>query len=115
MPTNAIRDLRKARKMTQAELAAASGTTRSMLFKLESGRRTLNGEWLEKIGAALGVPGWQLIAPPDVLPSADDLESLIEAAQDALPQGLPFPVWRRMLAAELAIRLRTLAADRALD
>jgi transcriptional regulator with XRE-family HTH domain len=113
MQGNAISRYRKAARLTQAELAVACGTTRNMVHKLESGDRRLNNDWMEKIGGALHIAPWMLIAPEDVLPNADELETLIESARLTLPQGLPWPEWQRALAAELSIRLRTLAADRA--
>jgi transcriptional regulator with XRE-family HTH domain len=113
MSSNAITRYRKAARMTQSELAAACDTTRAMMAKLEYGQRKLNSEWLEKLGAALNVAPWQLIAPDDILPNAAEMELLLADAQSVLPQGLPYPEWRRALAAELSIRLHTLAADRA--
>lgn len=53
---------RKFRGLSQDELAAEVGTTKSMLGKLERGERSLDVEWLDKLGKALGVEPYQLIA-----------------------------------------------------
>lgn len=112
LPNN-IRTYREAAKMTQAALADAINTGRSTLVKLERGERPLTGEWLEKIGGAVGVPPYALIAPPGVVPTVPELEQMLAFAQQSLPAGLPYSEWPRAVASELHTRLRTLADDRA--
>ncbi|GIX18677.1 MAG: hypothetical protein KatS3mg120_0353 [Erythrobacter sp.] len=55
--TNRIRDLRKARGMTLADLAAACvpPTTAQTIGRLETGTRQLSLAWMERIAAALKV------------------------------------------------------------
>jgi transcriptional regulator with XRE-family HTH domain len=55
--TNRIRDIRKARGLTLADLAAACNppTTAQTIGRLETGTRQLSLGWLNKIAAALGV------------------------------------------------------------
>lgn len=53
---------RKFRGMSQDELAVLIGTTKSMLGKLERGERTLDLDWLEKLGRALKIEPYQIIA-----------------------------------------------------
>src|SRR5690349_9282124 len=73
---NNVAAYRKQRGLSQTDLADKVGTTLNMLGKLERGDRTLDIEWLEKIGRALDVEPYQLIAPldgpPPSLPSSID-------------------------------------------
>lgn len=58
MTSNRIAELRKAKGMTQEQLANAVGTTVNALGKLERGARRLNQDWIDRIAAALEVsPG----------------------------------------------------------
>lgn len=113
MLPNNIASYRKAAGMTQQALADAIGTTRNMLAKLESGSRDLTSDWLEKIGQAVGVEPYLLIAPDTLIPSESELEQLIADAQQRLPAGLPYSEWPRAVASELRTRLRLPAGDRA--
>lgn len=84
-------------------------------MKLERGERPLTSDWLEKIGEACQVSPHLLIAPDGAVPSVDELAQLLQAAQDALPVGVPYSEWPRSVASELHMRLRRLAGDRATD
>jgi transcriptional regulator with XRE-family HTH domain len=55
--TNRIRDIRKAKGLTLADLAAACSppTTAQTIGRLETGMRQLSLGWMNKIAAALGV------------------------------------------------------------
>lgn len=64
MVGNSIAFHRKRRGMSQTQLAERIGTTLNMLGKLERGDRTLDTNWLEKIGAALTIEPRDLIGPP---------------------------------------------------
>lgn len=110
---NRIKHYRGARGLSQEALAQAVGTTRNMLVKLERGDRKLDVDWLEKLGGALEVEPYLLIAPDDVLPSEDELQEMLDASQRTLPAGLPYSEWPRAVAQGLHTRIRTLAADRA--
>lgn len=112
LPNNIAR-YRKEAGLTQDGLAAAIGTTRNHLVKLEKGSRPLNSDWLEKIGKAVGVEPYLLIAPDNVLPSEAELAEMLAAAQRTLPAGLPYSEWPRAVASGLHMRIRTLASDRA--
>lgn len=109
---NNISKIRKARGMTQEQLASAIGTSRNMLVKLEGGSRDLTSTWIERISEALDVEPFALIAPDNLVPSEEELAQLLAAAQQTLPAGLPFSEWPRAVAAGLHMRLRTLAGDR---
>ena len=54
---NRIRDIRRQKGLTLADLAAACSppTTAQTIGRLETGTRNLSLKWMEKIGAALGV------------------------------------------------------------
>lgn len=60
---NRIRDIRKQKNMTLAELAAACEppTTPQTVGRLETGMRNLSLKWMERIGAALGVEPEMLV------------------------------------------------------
>lgn len=69
---NRIRDIRKNKGMTLAEVAAACepATTAQTIGRLETGMRNLSLAWMNRIGAALGV----------------DPEALVKAEDEAQPQ-----------------------------
>lgn len=61
---NRIKELRKARGLTLAELARRAGTTNQQVSKLELGQIRLSVDWIDRLAAALGV------APAALLPAA---------------------------------------------
>lgn len=69
---NRIRDIRKSKGMTLAKVAAACNppTTAQTIGRLETGMRNLSLDWMNRIGAALGV----------------DPEALVKAEDGAQPQ-----------------------------
>jgi len=69
---NRIRDIRKSKGMTLAKVAAACDppTTAQTIGRLETGMRNLSLDWMNRIGAALGV----------------DPETLVKAEDAARPQ-----------------------------
>lgn len=56
-----LKELRLERGLTQKELAEMMGTTFQQVYKLETGMRRLNQDWIEKLCAALSV------SPSDLL------------------------------------------------
>ena len=71
---NRIRDIRREKGMTLADLAEACSppTTPQTVGRLETGMRNLSLKWMERIGAALGVEPEMLVrseqaAPPQVV------------------------------------------------
>ncbi|MDX5366069.1 MAG: helix-turn-helix domain-containing protein [Alphaproteobacteria bacterium] len=56
-----IRHFRKARGLTQTELAEALGTTAATVSRLETADMTVSTDWLERLGEALGVDVRELI------------------------------------------------------
>lgn len=69
---NRIREIRKAKGLTLADLAAACEppTTAQTIGRLETGMRTLSINWMDRIGAALGI----------------DPETLVRSEQQPHPQ-----------------------------
>lgn len=68
--------LRKARKMTQAELGAAVGVTQRMIAAIEGAERRPSPDIAQRIGAVLGFP-WTRFFEGDGAMDAetDDTES----------------------------------------
>lgn len=60
---NNVSFYRKQAGLSQTDLAERIGTTLNMLGKLERGDRTLDTDWLERIGRALSVEPHLLLAP----------------------------------------------------
>lgn len=55
---------RELRRMTQAALAKAARDTQSHISDLENGRTNPSLKTIARVGSALGVAPWVLIAPP---------------------------------------------------
>lgn len=113
MLPNNVPHYRKLAGLTQKGLGERIGTTRDYIAKLERGDKPLTPDWLEKIGGALNIEPYLLIAPDNILPNEMELAELIAAAQQTLPAGLPYSEWPRAIASGLHMRLRMLAGDRA--
>jgi len=60
-PPNRLRELREARGLTLADLAARLGTTNQQVSHLELGKRQLTVEWLRRLGAALECHPWSIV------------------------------------------------------
>lgn len=70
---NLLRAWREFRRMTQADLAEAFGTTPSVISLLETGERKLSPKWLHRLAPALGTsPGRLLDVHPEDAPRAQD-------------------------------------------
>lgn len=65
-PKNRVAEERKAKGMTQQELADAVGSHWITVSKLERGRIKLTTEWLEKLAAPLGVSPGELLRRAEV-------------------------------------------------
>jgi transcriptional regulator with XRE-family HTH domain len=67
---NFLRAWREHRRMTQAKLAEAVGTTGAVISLLESGDRGLSDKWLRRLAPILGTrPGHLLEVDPNDAPS----------------------------------------------
>lgn len=82
---NRIRDIRKAKGMTLAELAEACvpPTTAQTIGRLETGMRNLSIKWMDRIGAALGVDPESLVRS-ETGPQAQIVAQLAAAGAEAL-------------------------------
>ncbi|MBU2588420.1 MAG: helix-turn-helix domain-containing protein, partial [Alphaproteobacteria bacterium] len=95
--TNRIRDLRKAKGMTLADLAAACHppTTAQTIGRLETGMRSLSLTWMNRIAAALGVDPASLMRADSADPArivaeltATGAEALTAPRDAVLPSDL---------------------------
>lgn len=81
--TNRIRFWRQQRGWSLQQLAAAAGTTRAQIDKLERGSRRLTVDWLVRLAAPLGCD------PRSLMALENNSNSFSEAAQTPLQQNLP--------------------------
>ncbi|MEO8927570.1 MAG: helix-turn-helix transcriptional regulator [Caulobacteraceae bacterium] len=84
---NYLKAWREYRRLTQAKLAEAIGTTGAVISLLEAGERRLSDKWLRKIAPVLGTrPGHLLeIDPSDV--STDILDIWAAIPEDRRDQA----------------------------
>ena len=84
--TNRIRDIRKAKGLTLADLAEACNppTTAQTIGRLETGMRQLSLTWMNRIAAALGVEPATLMRTEAAAP-AQIVAELAAAGPEALP------------------------------
>ncbi|WP_206860566.1 helix-turn-helix domain-containing protein [Lysobacter changpingensis] len=59
---NRIKALREARGLSLEALAVLVGTTNQQISHLESGKRRLTVDWLNRLGAALSCHPWTLVS-----------------------------------------------------
>jgi len=94
---NRIREIRKAKGLTLAQLAAACDppTTAQTVGRLETGMRTLSIKWMDRLGAALGVDPQTLVrsetqARPSVIAelTLGDAVALPEPREVVMPHEL---------------------------
>ena len=85
---NRIRDIRKQKGLTLAEVAAACDppTTAQTIGRLETGTRTLSLAWMNRIGASLGVDPQLLVKGEDAV-----LPQVIARLTDAGAEHLAAP------------------------
>ena len=83
---NRIRDIRKQKAMTLAEVASACDppTTAQTIGRLETGMRNLSLTWMNRIAAALGVEP-ELLVKGDGGEGAQVVARLSESGAEALP------------------------------
>ena len=83
---NRIRDVRRQKGVTLAEVAAACDppTTAQTVGRLETGMRNLSLDWMNRIAAALGVEPQMLLKGNDTA-AAQIVARLTEAGAVSLP------------------------------
>ena len=86
---NRIRDMRRQKNWTLADLAAACDppTTAQTIGRLETGTRNLSLKWMERIGAALGVDPEMLVRSD----RADEGASVVATLDENGPHALTSP------------------------
>lgn len=84
---NRIRDIRRQKGMTLADLAEACAppTTAQTIGRLETGMRNLSLKWMERIAPALGVDPEMLVRSEQGTP-AQVVASLVQKGPEALAQ-----------------------------
>ena len=82
---NRIRDVRREKGVTLAEVAAACDppTTAQTIGRLETGMRNLSLDWMNRIAAALGVEP-QTLLRGDAVPAPQVVARLTEGGAEAL-------------------------------
>lgn len=71
-PGNRLRELRKAAKLTQAQLAEATGVSQPAISQIENGTRSMDIAWMRTFARALNC------APADLLERDDNPDILDE-------------------------------------
>jgi transcriptional regulator with XRE-family HTH domain len=71
---NRIAEWRKRRKLSQAELAEALGTTQSTVHRLESGGQELTEDWMMRIANALNISPVDLLGVAIVAELREEVE-----------------------------------------
>ena len=61
VPYNVLYDLYVVKKMTQKDVADATGTTANQISRLENGDRELTPKWLERLSKALNCSKGELL------------------------------------------------------
>jgi transcriptional regulator with XRE-family HTH domain len=91
-PKNRIAEERKAKGMTQQDLADAVGSHWITISKLERGRIKLTTEWLEKLATPLGVPPGALLRRAEIRSGFADIPRLFhDLPSKALSDPKKFP------------------------
>lgn len=60
---NRLRAARKARRLTQAQLALRADTTLQQISRLERGERRMTIDWVQRLARALGCPVAEILGP----------------------------------------------------
>lgn len=81
---NRIREIREKRGLTQVELADLVGTTQPTIMRLETGKRKLTVDWMQKIAKALHVRPEDLVANAILAGFSEEAEAYVSADQ-AMP------------------------------
>lgn len=88
MQTNRIRELRKARKLTQQQLAEKVGISYTHLGRIENGERGLDMEYIPAFAKALGVKPYEILPkewqPEEISPEEREILRMIR--KTAAPQ-----------------------------
>lgn len=96
MQTNRIKELRKAQKLTQQQLAEKVGISYTHLGRIENGERGLDMEYIPAFAKALGVKPYEILPqewqPEEITPEEREILRMIRkttTTQGTDNQGLP--------------------------
>jgi transcriptional regulator with XRE-family HTH domain len=76
-PGNRLRELRRAAKLTQAELAAITGVSQPAISQIENGTRSMDVAWMRTFARALGCAAADLLEREDNPDVLDEHERLL--------------------------------------
>lgn len=72
---NVLYEMRIRKKMTQKDIADATGTTANQISRLENGDRELTPKWLERLSKALNCSKGELLGET---PLSDDARAVLD-------------------------------------
>lgn len=72
---NVLYEMRIRKKMTQKDIADATGTTANQISRLENGDRELTPKWLERLSKALNCSKGELLGEA---PLSDDARAVLD-------------------------------------
>ena len=82
---NRIRELRKSRGLTLQELAELVNSSNQQISQLETGRRRLNVDWLERLSKALECHPMELLYD-NVMAKTEQEEAMLELFRGLSPE-----------------------------
>jgi len=87
MIKNRIRELRRSKGLTQVQLAKMIGVTQGGIQKMETGERTMDVEWMDKISKALNVKPYELLPlewqPSEITPAEQEILNIIRKTKES--------------------------------
>lgn len=87
MAVNNIKEIRKKRGMTQVQLAKILGVSQGAIQMVESGQRSLDLDWMNKIAKALDCEPWELLPKemqPNISPEEMEILRAVRKAKQAV-------------------------------
>lgn len=93
---NRIRQIRKAKKLTMAQLGVLAGTEASTINKLEKGQIKLSTEWMSRLAKCLDVQPTELISespPPEPIYVRGKVQAGSWSEALEWDQSRRYPVW----------------------
>ena len=84
---NRIREFRKNRRLTQQQVADATGTTHQQIQRLELGKRQLTEFWMKRISPVFGCPPGDLMLGGRTTGTGDQREALVACYYKMTPEN----------------------------
>ena len=85
MSDNCIKEVRKRKGVTQVQLAGMLGVSQGAIQMVETGQRSLDIDWMNKIADALNVEPWELLPKemqPNITPEEAEVLRAIRKAKE---------------------------------